>query len=119
MLKVIANVEGAFKRPLITHFEEYRLYFKDFEAIKGVIDVWGVLYMGERRFDNRQILEFSKRRKISDLAKSEQLLVKQSRLDMRSDIFWQLEHRRVKEMEANVRLIAEILYKAALCEVAI
>lgn len=119
MLKDIDNIKGCYKRQLVSHFEEYSLFFNDFEIIKELIDFWGVLYMGEKRFDKRQILDFSKRRKISSFAKSERLLVKQSRLENRSDVFWQLENRKVKDMDKNVRVVAEILYRAKLCEVAV
>lgn len=119
MLKAIDNEEGIFYRELPSYFKEYRLFFKDFEPIKDLIDRWGVLYQGEKRFDKRQLLDYSKRRKISDLNRVERLLIRQSRIEMRSEVYWQLENRKVKEMDNNVQTVAEILYRATLCEVAI
>lgn len=119
MLKGIDNVDGIFYRELPKHFKEYRLFFKDFEPIKELIDRWGVLYQGEKRFDKRQLLDYSRKRKISDLNRVERLLIRQSRIEMRSSLYWQLENRKVKEMDKNVQTVAEILYRAKLCEVAV
>lgn len=119
MLKDIGNIDGLFFRELPSYFVEYRLIFSDFEAIKALIDRWGLLYQGEKRFDKRQLLDYSKRRKISDLNRVERLLIRQSRIDMRSEVYWQLENRKVKEMDNHVQTVAEILYRATLCEVAI
>lgn len=119
MLKDIGNIDGLFFRELPSYFIEYRLAFTDFETIKELIDYWGVLYQGEKRFDKRQLLDYSRKRKISDLNRVERLLIRQSRIEMRLSFYWQLENRKVKEMDKNVQTVAEILYRAKLCEVAV
>ena len=119
MLKDIGNIDGLFFRELPSYFIEYRLAFTDFETIKELIDYWGLLYKGEKRFDKRQLLDYSRKRKISDLNRVERLLIRQSRIEMRSSLYWQLENRKVKEMDKNVQTVAEILYRAKLCEVAV
>lgn len=119
MLKGIDNVDGVFYRDLPHYFKEYHLDFYDFETIQELIDYWGLLYKGEKRFDKRQLLDYSKRRKISDLNRVERLLIRQSRIEMRSEVYWQLENRKVKDMDTNVQIVAEILYRAKLCEVVV
>ncbi|HEN0407595.1 TPA: hypothetical protein U5Y67_000086 [Streptococcus agalactiae] len=119
MLRDIENIDGKFERELPKYFAEYHLEFKNFGDIKELIDFWGLLYQGEKRFDTRQLLGYSRRRKIDDLKKVERILIRQSRMEMRSDVYFQLSNRNVKDMDENVQWVAELLYRAKLCEVAI
>lgn len=119
MLRDIENKDGKCERELPDYFEEYYLEFKNFDDIKELIDFWGLLYRGEPKIDNRQLIDFMRKRKVSERQKAERILIKQGRINLRSKEFNSLQTQRIKDMSSEVKLVAQILYKANLCEVVI
>lgn len=119
MLGVIENKTGTYKRELVSNFEHYHLEFRDFEAIKELIDDWGVLYRGEPKLDKRQILDYQKKRKLRTEYQAEKLLQKKGRIKLRAPLYDQLKNRKVGDMIEEVQFVAKILYRAELCEVVI
>ncbi|MGT2888384.1 hypothetical protein N1495_01360 [Streptococcus didelphis] len=119
MLKDIKNKNGMFYRDLPDYFQEYHLEFKNFEDIKELIDYWGLIYRGEPKVDNRQLIDFMRKRKVSEKQKAERILIKQDRIKLRSKEFNALEIRKIKDMSLELKLIAQILYRAKLCEIVI
>lgn len=119
MLKDIDNLEGVFVRQLVPYFDEYYLDFSNFEDIKELIDSWGLLYQGEPKIDNRQVLDYMTRRKEKNKERAERVLIKSGRINLRSNYFEELKNRRVKDMSRDVKIVAGIIYRSGLCEVVI
>ncbi|MGT2807587.1 hypothetical protein DIX60_06150 [Streptococcus iniae] len=119
MLRDIENKEGIVYRDIPSHFNEYHLEFKNFEDIKELIDYWGLIYRGEPKIDNRQLIDFMRRRKVAEKQKAERILIKQGRITLRNKEFEQLQTRKIGAMSDEVRLVAQILYRAELCDIVI
>ncbi|MFS1664089.1 hypothetical protein [Streptococcus sp. zg-JUN1979] len=113
------NIEGVFVRDLPRYFEEYYLQFRKFEDIAELIDHWGLLYNGEPKVDNRQVLDYMKKRKEKDEARAKRYLTKKGRMRQRQGLLDELKCYKVSQMRRSVRMTAEILYRTGHCEVVI
>lgn len=119
MLKDLDNLEGVFVRELPPFFENYYLEFRNFDDIAELIDFWGFLYKGEAKVDNRQVLDYMKKRKERNNDRAKRYLLQQGRIKLRQKELQELRVKRIGAMSSNVKWVAAILYRTGHCEVVV